>query len=410
MRFAFYFIAVLILVIVALFSSYLNGGMVSIVVADNLIEVSLTFVILSIIALLFIIHLFFYLLSKFINIPNLLRFKWQEYSKEVIHESLEKGLLALEKNEFSKAGKYLAKLLKAKNINLIYYVLIAKAAGKANNYDKVSEILNLALSKYTNESELIRLTEARILKNLDTNAAIHVLELLIKNSFKSGAVFKELFQIANEADNYEVLARYLDSFKPHIAYGDYLSTMKKLTLYNLNKDLNLSEINAIWKSTNNFIKKDKEVILKYAKKLLSFKKLEEASGLLEKSLKQSYQQDFVFLYGLIDYENHKRVKFLKSLLEDNPNDYFLLFSMGNLMLYLNLYGEAKTYYHQALNVLELDVFKKDFFTSDDAKMQTKHLDLKLQLLANLSQTYQNLNLPNEANKLYQKILSQKITT
>ena len=127
---------------------------------------------------------------------------------------------------------------------------------------------------------------------------------------------------------------------------DTLTISTELALLAETKDLNHH-----WKQLNRHLKKHPKIIVGYITSLMKHRDFKQAKICIEAQLKREWSDTLCEYYADIETdETEKQFKLAEKWLKQQPENAAILATLGTLAHRLQLWGNAKTYYHHSLTI------------------------------------------------------------
>ncbi len=331
-----------------------DSGLVSIAWGDWVLETSVAFAFLGISAAFILLYLVIRLISVLWNMPKFWRKhrRLSQYKKAEL--ALAKGLVALEYGDWRKAEKELIKTAKQSEEGLMHYLSAAKMAHNQGAYKRRDRYLAQAREQYMDESLTIGLVEARLRSKSEPDTARVILEALLEESPHNSTVLAELAHILQRLEDWEALGELFPRLKKARAMNKAEQAELEANLY-AGKIMHISDpetLAHLWSQMSPERKMTPKILAEYVEKSLGWGEQKHLSGLIERALKQQWDDRLVYQYGRITLGDMlERLKiaeaWLKKGQEHNP---VLLLTLGRLACAAQLWGRGQNYLKESLNL------------------------------------------------------------
>ena len=318
---------------------------------DWSVEMPLWFAALSafllVLVLYFIIRFFDSIDSSYYRFKNWLR--WRRRSKS--YSKTNRGLLELVEGHWRNAENLLLEGIDQSDAPLINYLAAAKAAHERGAFDKRDMYIRTAYDIAPQAEIVIGITQAQLQLNQGQVEQAHAtLERLHKISPRHPVVLKLLERVYIHTGDWKALLNLIPSLRKAKLYTtenlDNLEQHAYQELLNLSvKRLEgLEMLRAIWKSVPRRLQQNPQLIACYAKHIAHYPEASaEVEELITKTLKKSWDDDLVKIYGtLVTPHPQKQLKLSERWLENHHNQPTLLLTLARLCVRCQLWGKARS--------------------------------------------------------------------
>ena len=272
-------------------------------------------------------------------------------------KELIQGLLLFSEGHWTKAEKLLLKNAKHNETPVINYLAAARAAHLQNNYEHRDELLKTAVelddkadivvsvsqAEMQIESQQIAQAQATLLRLQDLSPAHpHISKLLAKVYYKQ----------KNWSALFELMPLLL---KQKSLKSDDVQKFKTAAIKGLFEEYaskgKTEEIQKAWKKLPSKIRNLSDAVLIYAESLNTSGAEDLASDVLVSQINDVWDERLVELYGQLTHKDavlagEKAKKWLPAH-NENPN---LLLTLARLNVQKKLWGKAKSFYENSLNM------------------------------------------------------------
>ncbi len=281
---------------------------------------------------------------------------WIQHKQRHARLQTTRGLLALVEGRFKDAERLLIKSAHYNDSPVINYLSAAKAAEGNGNVEKRDQYLQLAHAANHDANIALRITEAELqFKEGEFEKSIATLQYLHAEKPKQPQAVKLLARIYESIGDWQSLYHLLPDinkakvFQNKLAYVNFEKKVYRAMLPIVAPNGRKALIR-FWQSAPYSVHKDTACIYDYANQLNHVGGQEEAESLLRTMLKNNFSEDLCKLYGMIQSPTlKKQLTFAEKLLNndtiDNPA---LLFTLGRLSFYNQLWGKARDYLEKVI--------------------------------------------------------------
>jgi HemY protein len=284
---------------------------------------------------------------------------WKKHQENTARLQTYKGLLALAEGRWKNAEHYLIQSASHSETPLINYLSAAKAAEEGNSTERRDHYLQLALDVGAGSDMAIRLTQAQLqFKHGELEESVRNLQRLHINAPKHPKVLRLLCTLYEAMLDWPALYTLLpECRKTQVLSKEALSRLEKKiypALLPTYAGKGLKALMAFWQQSPRTIQSDPAIVCDYVKLLAQQSGNSEAEALLRTTLKKTYHQSLVHLYGLIIGSSPKKqLSFAESLLPEHFTNPILLLTLGRLCLTNQLWGKARDYLEKSLSLMPL---------------------------------------------------------
>ena len=331
-----------------------DSGLVSMVWGDWVIETSVSFAFVGLVLLFMLIYFAIRLFSMLWNMPKFWRKNRRLSQYKKAETALAKGMIALEYGDWRKAEKELIKSAKQSEDGLMHYLSAAKMAHNQSAYKRRDRYLAQARENYLDESLTIGLVEARLRSESEPETARIILETLLEQAPDNVTVLVELAHILQRLEDWNALGELFPRLKKSRAIDKAEQAALEESLF-AGKIMRINDPDALdhlWNQMSPERKATPKILAEYVEKSLGWGQEKQLSGLIERALKQQWDDRLVYQYGRITLgEPLERLKTAESWLkkghEQNP---VLLLTLGRLACAAQLWGRGQNYLKDSLKI------------------------------------------------------------
>lgn len=370
-----------------------DPGYVMIAIQQWTIETSLWVAVIGLLFFFFLLYFFIHLVARLLNIPS----RWRNWlSKRRIHKAratTRQGLIEYSEGYWQKAKNHLIKALPNTDTPLLNYLTAARAAQKMGDNQLRDHYLREAQQSMPEAKIAVELTQAELqLANQQWEQALATLKHLQDMAPSHPYVLKLLMNLYEEVRDWPQLISLLPELKKHRVINQ--KAFEKLRLqayYRQIKDLARSNhAQALEQFMQNLPKPlifQPEINAEYVRFLLQHQQQEQAEKNLRQCLRKEFHEELMSLYGLCEQNAEQQLSFAESMLKKAPHSAALYLCLGRLALKNQLWGKAKNYLQQSIELHPLP---------------ENH--------AELGKLYEQLNEPFKASESYKRGLDLLVKT
>lgn len=282
---------------------------------------------------------------------------WKRHQENTAKQLTYKGFLALAEGRWKNAEQYLIQSASHSETPLINYLSAAQAAEEGNAPERRDQYLQLALDVGAGSDIAVRLTQAQLqFKHGDLEQSVRSLQRLHIDAPKHPKVLRLLCTLYEAMLDWPALYTLLPECRKTKALSpEALARLERKifpALLPTYAGKGLKAFMAFWQQSPRYIQSDPAMVYEYAKLLTEQSADNESESLLKATLKKTYTQSLVHLYGLTKGPSPKKqLAFAESLLPAHFNDPALLLALGRLCLTNQLWGKARDYLERSLSLL-----------------------------------------------------------
>lgn len=337
-----------------------DNGQVSMVWNDWVIETSLSFALAAILVGFGSVYVLVRLLINVWYFPAYWRNRRQLKRYNKAETSISKGLIALEYGDWQLAEKQLIKMAKQSDAGLIHYLTAAKMAHNQGALARREQYLNEARKRFPQDYVTIGLVESRLLADEHPDMALVILAELHQQNPKNRPILAEYVQLLEKRKQWQTLEDLLSQIKK-IRALDKVSIQElevRLIAGKVAKAENLEVLDSLWKSLSAKQQLLPAVLAEFVEQRMGWGKEQGLAELIVKSVSKQWDDRLVYQYGRIELgPAFERLKRAEKWLKNQPDNPVLLLTLGRLACMSQLWGQAKHYFKQSLQLQpELETF------------------------------------------------------
>jgi len=337
-----------------------DAGLITVVISGWTIQTSFSFFIISMLVLFLLSHFILRLISRLWRMPRELG-RWQENRHQRLSEKyLSRGLMALIEGDWNKAEVSLIKGAPHSQSSLVNYLGAARAAQQLGATERRDDYLLKAYRDDPDAEVVIGLVQAELqIKQQQTEQALATLTRLHDQKPKQDKVKKMLLHTYADLKDWNAMLKLL----PKIEHAGILTReqiqAKQLEAYggllkNISLDGDKEKLNNAWLNIPRKIRTEFHLIEVYTEEKLKLSDSSDCEPLIHKALKNQWDLALVDLYGQVEgKEKAKQLKFAESFLSSHARNSVLLLTLGRLSARNKLWGKARTYLEESIEINSL---------------------------------------------------------
>lgn len=283
--------------------------------------------------------------------------RWRQRRKiKRSHSNTSRGLIELTEGNWLTAEKYLLKALPSSDTPLINYLAAARAAQQRGESKLRDQYLREAQQSMPDAKVAIELTQAQLqLANGQDEQALATLQHLHSLVPKHAYVLQLLHNIYIKLKDWDKLREIMPKLhRYHVFNRDELHDTQVMMYQGLlaqaSKQKDLTALQTIWHEFPRALRKDPDMVARYATLLIEQDAASAAEVELRYCLKKQFDEQLVTLYGLAEGDDPKKqLQVVEGLLKQHPNNPTLLLAAARICLYNQLWGKARSYFENSLN-------------------------------------------------------------
>jgi len=299
----------------------------------------------------------FYVLYKILGLPERI-VRWNSQRKlNKANRQATTGMIQLAEGKWKSAERSLSKGASNSGAPLLNYMAAARAAQQQDKPQQRDNYLAEAFKHYPEAQIAIGLTQAELeIDAAEFGQALTTLKHLHSVEPGHEHVIKMLADLYVKMEKWDELKNLLPRIKQHNTYtgDDYLKLQADVAVYELKqaaKQGDLEALHRIWGDLNRKLHQDSNMICSYSQSLIDMGEHQEAAGLLKNLLKKDFSAQALQTYARVNEEDGvSQLKFAEQLLKKYPGEATLLFSLGQICLSNQLWGKARDYLHESIEI------------------------------------------------------------
>ena len=334
-----------------------DAGLITVVISGWTIQTSFSFFIISMLVLFLLSHFILRLISRLWRMPRELG-RWQENRHQRLSEKyLSRGLMALIEGDWNKAEVSLCKGAPHSQSSLVNYLGAARAAQQLGATERRDDYLLKAYRDDPDAEVVIGLVQAELqIKQQQTEQALATLTRLHDQKPKQDKVKKMLLHTYADLKHWNAMLKLLPKIEHAGIFTREQIQAKQLEAYggllkNISLDGDKEKLNSAWLNIPRKIRTEFHLIEVYTEEKLKLSDSSDCEPLIHKALKKQWDLALVDLYGQVEgKEKAKQLKFAESFLSSHARNSVLLLTLGRLSARNKLWGKARTYLEESIEI------------------------------------------------------------
>ncbi len=332
-----------------------DPGYVLIAINHWTVETTLWVAIFSLTLIFLTAHVVLQLIHKIAKTPGTIN-KWHNRRLALkAQATTRKGLIEYSEGYWQKAKNHLIQALPNTDTPLLNYLTAARAAQKMGDSKLRDHYLREAQQSMPEAKIAVELTQAQLqLANHQWEQALATLRHLQDLAPRHPYVLKLLMDLYEEVRDWPQLIALLPDLKRHHVITDIEFANLQQTTY-LRSITDLARLNqpealtTLFNSIPKSLANNPEIVGEYVRFLLRNNEYTQAETLLRRCLRKDFSEELISLYGLLPADENQ-LHFAESLLQKNPHSAALFLALGRLCSTQHLWGKAKQYFEQSIEL------------------------------------------------------------
>lgn len=353
------------LLIIALVAGLIVGpelaggqGYVLISVANQTIEMSLTTLVILVIALLIGVVILEWIIKRILGFSTSTRSWFSGRKVRNARKNTAIGLRRLHEGDWIQAEKLISKSAPFSDSPLVNYLSAAQAAQGAGNIKKRDEFLKLANDQHGNNELVVGLTRAKLdIEAGQFEAALANLKVLRKKNEQNKLIMQQLKDVALQLNDWETIIPLIPNLRKYkLMDNEALKALEiqsicgKMTLLTLTQDA--SKLLTYWNRTlTRKQKQNHEIITAFVEQMISLKADDDAYMILRDATKRNPNQRLIALIPKLNLDDYQPVvKHLKNLLKTDNQNVAILRSLALIFMKQSDWSEAQSYLEKVVSI------------------------------------------------------------
>ncbi len=334
-----------------------DAGQMLITISGWTIQTSFSFFVISIVVIFLLLHYLLRLLSRFWNMPRQLGSWKQDRHQRLSEKYLSRGLMALVEGNWNKAEVSLTKGAPHSKSPLVNYLAAARAAQQLGEVERRDTYLMQAYKDDPDAEVAIGLVQAELqIKQQQTEQALATLTHLHDQKPKQDQIKKMLLHTYAELKDWDAILELLPKIQRAGILPREQIQARQLEAYGgllkqVGLDADKVKLNNVWLNIPRKLRTELHLIEVYTEEKLKLADASDCEPLIHKALKKQWDIALLGLYGLVEGKDIARqLKFAESFLSTHARESVLLLTLGRLSVKNKLWGKAKTYLEESIEI------------------------------------------------------------
>jgi len=271
-------------------------------------------------------------------------------------QALSKGLITFEEGRWAEAERMLVRHASNSDTPLLHYLGAARAAQKQQEPERRDNYLRLAHETTTGADVAVGVVQAELqLEAGQQEQALATLQHLREMSPKHPYVLQLLQQLYSDMNQWQAVQDVLPDLRKRrvLASEEVQALSSDAAVGQLREAAEKQDwamFAEIWQQVANKAKQTKEMLIPYVAGLMQQGEEEQAKGLIEKFMRKHWSDELVYYYGQISQgELLKNLATAEKWLQNNPDNPWLLLTLGRLSAANKLWAKAEEYLRSSID-------------------------------------------------------------
>jgi HemY protein len=273
------------------------------------------------------------------------------------HNQTSRGVISLIEGHWRRAQDYLLRGVDDSGLPLVNYLGAARAAQEQGDIEKRDELIRLAQERVDGSELAIGISLARFQIDIEAwDQAVATLSQLPGNAL----VLELLVKVYIELNDWPACKELLSQLKKNLA-KERFSELEELiwrSLFNqIVADDNamdekaLEQVRLTWKEVPAGLRKDSDMLIAYASRLVTAGASVEAAEIVRKALKSQWQEPLVDYFGTLAVpDTGNQIKTAETWLQQNPDNPRVLLCLGRLYAQSGDYERARNCLEKSMSI------------------------------------------------------------
>lgn len=334
-----------------------NPGRLVFSYGDVMVQTSFAFFVIVAVIVFIALYYLFSLIGNLLRLPRDLE-RWSTHRRTRRSEKyLTQGFLGLVEGNWQAAEQAFRKGAAYSRQPMVNYLGAARAAQQQGAITQRDNYLRLAHEFSGGSTVAVGLTQAELqLSQQQTEQAYATLRHL--DTDKSGQVQAKLMllEASSELKEWQQVLDLLRGFGRGKLLPKEKIKSQQLQAYagllqQAGKSIDQYKLQAEWNKIPKKLKNELYLIEAYVRERLRFPDTDDCERLIRQTLKRKWDSVMVGLYGVVVASNQaKQLVFAERMLTAHAADTMLLLTLGRLCKRQSLWGKAKTYLQECIDI------------------------------------------------------------
>lgn len=292
-----------------------------------------------------------------------LKLWWKRHSERTARQQTNRGLLELIEGRWQQAERYLIQGTSHNETPLLNYLSAAKAAEEAGSTERRDRYLQQAFAISSHSDIAVKLTQVELqLRHGELEEGFKNIKNLYQEAPKHPTVLRLLTSVYEKLHDWQALLALLPILKKNKVFSkkeiNILEQKIYINILPIYAEKGAGTLIELWKEMPRQLQSDPQLISLYARLLIQQSAPEVAEVMLRSALKKAWNNDLIYLYGLLysladSRQSKKQLVFAESFLPVHFNNPYLLLTLGRLCSQNQLWGKARGFFEQSLSIKPL---------------------------------------------------------
>ncbi len=292
------------------------------------------------------------ILQHFWTLPNRWRANAEQRRKQKAAKALTRGVLSLTEGHWRRAEEALNNTAPFSEDPLLHYLSAARAAHHQKSIERREAYLKLAHDTGSASALAVALTRAEL--HLDSHEYVqakHTLAKLRASNPNHRQVLRLYFRLHKELEDWQEVVELLPVLRHRNVFPSEQLVKIELDAYlrQLKQANDTTGLDRIWAQIPQQLKSMPDFIDAYAERCVFLAQGRKALGIVEKSLRNSWEPRLVHWFGLIDADDRAaQITLAEQWLLVRSDDAELQLALGRLCYRHGLWGKARYYLENSI--------------------------------------------------------------
>ena len=340
-----------------------DAGFILVSIGNFTIETSFWFGLLTIFLLALIVYLVIHYSWKFFKKIKLGLGWFASNQHKTAQKKTQTGLLHFLDGNWAQAKKELLTAAKNTETPLVHYLAAARSAQELGQSEESFLLLQQAEKMTSDDNVAVVISLAKMQLQSENYDECLAILARVRGKAASHPVIVDLQKQAYIGkQDWSSLISLLPAVKQHQNITDeelkeleeniYLSLMKSAVAEG-EKGNAKAKLQTAWQTVPKYLKKRNRIVGAYAKRLHELNMDDKAETIIREALNKEWSESLVELYGVLNISPEKNpLKIVEGWLKAHPQSAELLRTAGKISIRSKLWGKAKNYLQESLNISE----------------------------------------------------------
>ena len=334
-----------------------DTGYVMLTISGWTIQTSATFFVIVLFLSFILVYFVARTVVRFIHMPEDIRIWRLHRHQRRAEKYLTEGLIHMTEGRWQLAERDFCKASPYSRAPYVNYLCAARAAQESGNVERRDDYLRLAYQNNPDASLAVGITQAELqLSQKQTEQALATLKDLQLKQPDQNQVKQLLLNTYTDLHDWQSVLSLMPAIEKKGLYSPEQLQSKQLEAYagllkEAGKLKDREQLDKIWNNIPRKLKQHFYLIEVYVEERLKFDNTEDCELLLRSAIKRQWDSVLVRLYGLVNGSDPaKQLAVAESYLQTHARDAVLLLSLGRICKRNQLWGKAKDYLQESIEV------------------------------------------------------------